>query len=75
MDDFALEMAKTNQAYKICSVQSHYLNYQVIAPNFYVIPNGKENLRSLYTGTEDVNVIDHMATGLYSLMKSTGKVP
>ena len=75
LDDFALEMAKTNQAYKICRVQSHYLNYQVIAPNFYVIPNGKENFRSLYTGNEEANVIDHMATGLFSLIKSTGKVP
>ena len=68
-------MAKTNQAYKICRVQSHYLGYQVIAPNFYVIPNGKENFRSLYSGNEDVTVIDQMATGLYSLIKSTGKVP
>ena len=68
-------MAKTNQAYKICRVQSHYLNYQLIATNFYVIPNGKENFRSIFTGNEDANVIDHMATGLYSLMKSTGKVP
>jgi hypothetical protein len=68
-------MAKTNQAYKICRVQSHYLGYQVIAPNFYVIPNGKENFRSLFTGNEDANVIDQMATGLFSLMNSTGKIP
>ena len=68
-------MAKTNQAYKICRVQSHYLNYQLISTNFYIIPNGKENFRSLFTGNEDANVIDHIATGLYSLMKSTGKVP
>ena len=68
-------MAKTNQAYKICRVQSHYLGYQVIGPNFYVFPNGKENFRSLYSGNEDVNVIDQMATGIFSLMKSTGKVP
>jgi len=46
-------MAKTNQAYKICQVASQYLNYQIIAPNFYVIPNGKDNFRAIQSGKDD----------------------
>lgn len=68
-------MSKTNTAHKICKVMSHHLNYQVISPNFFVIPHGKNNFRSLYSGKEDPSVIDHIATGIYSLFKSIGKIP
>jgi hypothetical protein len=51
------------------------LNYQVIAPNFYVIPNGKDNFKKIYTGKEDSSVIEQMAIGLFSLLKSIGKIP
>jgi len=47
----------------------------VISPSFYVIPNGKENFRSLFSGREESSTIDHIASGLFTLLKSLGKIP
>lgn len=38
LDQFAYEMAKTNATHKICRVQAHFMNYQVIAPNLFTLP-------------------------------------
>jgi len=54
-------MAKTNQAHKICRVQSHYLNYQVINKNFFVLPNGQNNFKALSSGLNESVAIDHIA--------------
>ena len=61
IDGFAYEMAKTNQAHKICRVQSHYLNYQVINKNFFVLPNGQNNFKALSSGLNESVAIDHIA--------------
>lgn len=77
IDSFAYEMAKSNAAHKICRVQSNYLNYQCIAPNFFVIPNGKDNFRASLSSKEGLKeqAVEHLANGLFSLFKSIGTVP
>ena len=52
LDSFAFEMAKANAAHKICKVQSHFLNFQVISQNLFVIPNGKDNFKCLSSQKE-----------------------
>lgn len=75
VDRFAIEMAKTNAAYKICRVQAHYLNYQVISSNFFTIPQCQDNFRALFTDTDSEKAIDSIAQGLFSLFKSIGRTP
>ena len=47
----------------------------MISPNFFVIPNGKENFKALLTDSTSDQAIDHIASGLFSLFKSIGRVP
>ena len=76
IDAFAYEMAKTNQAHKICRVQAHYLNYQVINSNMFVVPGGQGNFKAMYgSGGKEQEAVEQMAQGIYSLFKSINKVP
>lgn len=71
LDQFAYELAKTNATHKICKVQAHFLNYQVIAPNLFILPEYTPSYSQVYSDAQ----VDAMASGLFSLFKSIGKVP
>ena len=75
VDRFAIEMAKTSSGHKVCKVQAHYLNYQVISQNFFFIPPSQDNFKAFYTDKETESAIDRIAQGLFCVFKSIGKVP
>ena len=48
MDQFAAELVKSNQANKVLRVTNEYLGaFQVISPDFFVLPGGEGNFRTL----------------------------
>ena len=48
MEQFASELVKTNQANKVLRVTNEYLGaYQVVTPDFFVLPGGVDNFKTL----------------------------
>jgi len=45
LSQFSIEMVKANCIQRVCQVHQHYLNYQVIAPTFFTIPNCRQNFK------------------------------
>ena len=85
MEKFASHMLKTNQAHKVLRVSQEYLGaFQVISPDFFVLPGGEANFKTLsYKPGEEVNsarviiskAVDHIANGLFCLFQSLGVPP
>ena len=48
MEQFASELVKANQANKVLRVTNEYLGaYQVVTPDFFVLPGGFDNFKTL----------------------------
>lgn len=52
MSTLAMEMIRANAAHKVCRVGFSHLNYQVISPDLFVLPQGKSNFKALYQANE-----------------------
>ena len=77
MDYLASGLVKVNQAHRIVRVtQEFFGGFQVIAPDFFVIPGGKANFGLLKPNPRQkrendrviiANAVNHIATGLFCL--------
>ena len=74
MENFATELVKVNQTHKVLRVTQEYLGgYQVISPDFFVLPGGEGNFSTLSYTRDDAGsgraviskAVDHIASGLF----------
>ena len=73
MENFAAELVKVNVTHKVLRVTQEYLGgYQVVSPDFFVLPGGESNFSTLSYTKDDVGArvviskaVDHIANGLF----------
>ena len=54
MEEFATTLVKANQANKVLRVTNEYIGaFQVISPDFFVLPGGDANFRTLAYSPKD----------------------
>ena len=83
IDNFAAELVKVNVTHKVLRVTHEYLGgYQVISPDFFVLPGGESNFSTLSYTKDDVGArvviskaVDHIANGLFCFFQSLGVAP
>ena len=85
MESFAQELIKANQVNKVLRVTQDFLGgFQVISPDFFVLPGGEGNFKTLaYAPEEDANsgrviistAVDHIANGLFCFFQAIGVSP
>ena len=84
MENFASELVKVNQSHKVLRVTQEYLGgYQVISPDFFVLPGGENNFSTLSYTKDDAGggrvviskAVDHIANGLFCFFQSLGVAP
>ena len=75
MEEFAQTMVKANQANKVLRVTNEFIGaFQVISPDFFVLPGGEANFRTLsYSPKAELSqqrviiakAVEHIANGLF----------
>ena len=83
MENFAAELVKVNVTHKVLRVTQEFLGgYQVVSPDFFVLPGGESNFSTLSYTKDDVGArvviskaVDHIANGLFCFFQSLGVSP
>ena len=76
MEQFAQELVRTNQVNKILRVTTEYLGaFQVITPDFFVLPGGEANFKTLAYAPNEQETGDHIASGLFCFFQALGVPP
>ena len=76
LDMLAYEIAKTNQAHKVCRVAYDHLgSFQVINKDFFTLFGQKDNFINLHQGKNEEVIVQSLACSLFETFSSLGLVP
>lgn len=76
LDKLAYEIAKTNQAHKVCRVAYEHLgSYQVINRDFFTFFGQAANFAQLHKGLNEEAIVDNIASSMFEMFCSLGLAP